>query len=239
VQDLDKKTYVIYETVHGDRQWAVEYDKDGWKGNVNEFKWNRPVPVGKDIYWMVVPVVAIPAIPVVAAAAPGAWSLWSGAHTVPELIPYFGVLGGASAVGLNNGSPTTVPENIKPTVEEISIPEEVTPVQEEWGGPLDYSGVPEPRKVGPYLETTRAQRARLLEYNKKMNGGTIRSDIDGAPADQPTLMRKGQKANMNQAEVEHIKERSTWGSNSNRNQRVTTKQQNHDKEMNRRKNKKE
>ena len=83
------------------------------------------------------------------------------------------------------------------------------------------------------METTRSQRARILEY-KKQNGGVIRSDADGSILDQPTQnITKGQKANMNQAEVDHIQERVEGGSNSNKNQRVISKRHNVDKEVNR------
>jgi len=104
-----------------------------------------------------------------------------------------------------------------------------------WNGPLDYSNLPEPRKVGPGLETTKAQRNRILNYNKKMNGGVMRSDEDGAVVDPPANVPKGGKANMNQAEVDHKEERVKGGSNSNANQRVISKKQNLDKESKRRK----
>lgn len=103
-----------------------------------------------------------------------------------------------------------------------------------WKGPLDYSHLDEPRKVGPGLETTTAQRKRILEYNRQQNGGVIRSDEDGTIADIPTRVPKGGKANMNQAEVDHKEERVNGGSNSNKNQRVVTKRQNLDKEVKRR-----
>jgi len=106
----------------------------------------------------------------------------------------------------------------------------------DWGGPLDYSKLKEPRKVGPGLETTRAQRQRILNYNKDMNGGVMRSDEDGSIVDPPTNVPAGGKANMNQAEVDHIDERVNGGSNSNSNQRVVSKKQNLDKESKRRKN---
>ncbi|HVU99126.1 MAG TPA: RHS repeat-associated core domain-containing protein [Puia sp.] len=104
-----------------------------------------------------------------------------------------------------------------------------------WNGPVDYSKLPEPRKVGPGLETTVAQRQRILDYNRKMNGGYLRSDIDGTILDPPTNVAKGQKANMNQAEVDHKTERVNGGSNSNSNQRVISKKQNLEKETQRRK----
>ena len=105
----------------------------------------------------------------------------------------------------------------------------------EWKGPVDYSSLKEPRKVGPFLKTTPTQRQRILAHNKKINGGVIRSDEDGTIADLPKLVPKGGKANMNQAEVDHKDERVTGGTNSNKNQRVVTKKQNLDKEVARRK----
>jgi RHS repeat-associated protein len=106
----------------------------------------------------------------------------------------------------------------------------------EWGGPLDYSSLKAPRIVGPGLETTTAQRLRILEYNKKMNGGVLRSDLDGSIIDMPTNVPKGGKANMNQAEVDHVFERAYGGSNANSNLRVISKEQNLQKESIRRRN---
>lgn len=42
VQDITNQTYVIFETANGGdtRYFAQEYDKDGYKGNVQEFKWH-------------------------------------------------------------------------------------------------------------------------------------------------------------------------------------------------------
>jgi len=134
---------------------------------------------------------------------------------------------------------TTATSEIKPAVTPQATKSSVIPDDAyTWKGPLTYDHLTEPKKVGPYLETTRAQRNRILEYNRKMNDGVIRSDIDGSVGDQPVKIPKGSKANMKQAEVDHVDERSDGGSNSNKNQRVTLKQQNHDKEMERRKNKK-
>jgi len=43
IQDIDKKTYLIYETATGAKQqWYVEYDKNGYIGNVNSFAWSTP-----------------------------------------------------------------------------------------------------------------------------------------------------------------------------------------------------
>jgi len=89
-----------------------------------------------------------------------------------------------------------------------------------------YSNLKEPRNVGDGKKTTPAQRQRILEENKKQNGGKMKSDGDGRPLNPPKQNQKGQKADMNQAEVDHAKPRSKGGSNSNSNQRVISKEEN-------------
>ncbi|MEA5462048.1 DUF6443 domain-containing protein [Arcicella sp. LKC2W] len=89
-----------------------------------------------------------------------------------------------------------------------------------------YSDLKEPRKVGDGLNTTSAQRKRILEENKKNNGGVLKSDGDGRVLSSPKQSKKGEKMDMNQAEVDHIKPRSKGGSNSNSNQRVISKEEN-------------
>lgn len=89
-----------------------------------------------------------------------------------------------------------------------------------------YSHLKEPRNVGDGKKTTPAQRKRILEENKNQSGGNLKSDGDGRPLNPPKKNVKGQKADMNQAEVDHIDARSKGGSNSNRNQRVISKEEN-------------
>jgi RHS repeat-associated protein len=148
------------------------------------------------------------------------------------------ILKDASQALLKKGTSNAVKGSVKP---EASAPAtstyKMTDNVPEWKGPLTYDHLPEPRKVGPYLKTTPTQRNKILDYNKKMNGGNIRSDIDGSIVDKPIKTPKGAKANMNEAQIDHIKERVNGGSNSNKNQRVASKQQNMDKEMERRKTK--
>ena len=92
--------------------------------------------------------------------------------------------------------------------------------------PVDYSGLKEPNKVGEGLKTTSAQRQRILQANRDANGGVLKSDKSGKILDAPTQSKKGVKANMNQAEVDHIKARSKGGSNSNSNMQVLSKEEN-------------
>ena len=55
---------------------------------------------------------------------------------------------------------------------------------------------------------------------------TVKSDGDGRTLNKPKKLEKGEKADMNQAEVDHIQERSKGGSNSNSNLRVLSKEEN-------------
>ena len=89
-----------------------------------------------------------------------------------------------------------------------------------------YSHLKEPNKVGPGLKTTRAQRKRILEENKRQNGGVLKDDEDGSILNPPSKAQKGKPADMNQAEVDHYEARAAGGSNSNSNLRVVSKRRN-------------
>ena len=89
-----------------------------------------------------------------------------------------------------------------------------------------YGHLKEPKNVGEGLKTTPAQRKRILEENKRQNNGQLTSDGDGRPLNMPKRNLKGEKADMNQAEVDHVKARSKGGSNSNHNLRVISKEEN-------------
>jgi RHS repeat-associated protein len=62
-------------------------------------------------------------------AAPAAWELWVGANSIPEFIPYLGILGGTSAAGAGlemiPESPTTTPDNVPATIQTEPVPDEV------------------------------------------------------------------------------------------------------------------
>lgn len=96
----------------------------------------------------------------------------------------------------------------------------------------DYSHLKEPRTVGEGRETTRAQRQRILEGNKRQNDGELVSDGDGRKLNPPKANKKGEPADMNQAEVDHKQSRKNSGTNSNSNMRVISKEENLKKSSN-------
>ena len=57
------------------------------------------------------------------------------------------------------------------------------------------------------------------------NDGVLRSDLSGKELDAPTQSVKGQKANMNQAEIDHITPKSKGGTNSSSNAQVLSKEE--------------
>ncbi len=92
-----------------------------------------------------------------------------------------------------------------------------------------YSHLLDHKSVGPGKPFTRTQKRNILAENMKRNGGVIRSDKSGEILDMPKQSRKGEKANMNQAEIDHIKAKSKGGANSYKNAQVLSKTENLDK----------
>ena len=89
-----------------------------------------------------------------------------------------------------------------------------------------YIDVPNPKNVKEGGYFTKRQKRQILEQNKRLNGGVIKSDKSGKILDPPTRSVKGQKANMNQAEIDHIEPRSKGGDNSSPNAQVLSKEEN-------------
>ena len=89
-----------------------------------------------------------------------------------------------------------------------------------------YRDIPNPRNAGPGKITTAKQRRLLLERNREVNGGVLRSDGDGRILNMPRKNLKGEKADMNQAEVDHIMPKSKGGANTNDNLQILSKEEN-------------
>jgi RHS repeat-associated protein len=128
-----EQIYDLPNGFKGSIDYFLYYNKDaGWqfwqKGDELSIGHRRRVEganiIGQGTFWIAFGTAAAFAAPVVASTS---WELWVGAHSVPEFIPYFAILGGMSSVGLKGAVGTAEPENIKPTVEQLQIPEEVGP----------------------------------------------------------------------------------------------------------------
>jgi len=95
-----------------------------------------------------------------------------------------------------------------------------------------YSNLPDSKSVGPGKNFTSSQKQNILEANKAKNNGVLKSDLSGKTLDTPVQSQKGVKANMNQAEVDHITPKKPAepnvksGSNSYKNAQVLSKEEN-------------
>jgi hypothetical protein len=90
----------------------------------------------------------------------------------------------------------------------------------------DYSGLKDGKSVGPGKDFTASQKNKLIEANKQQNGGVIKSDKSGNTLNPAKQAQKGQKADMKQAEVDHIVPKSRGGSNSFSNAQILSKEEN-------------
>ena len=89
-----------------------------------------------------------------------------------------------------------------------------------------YADLPDSKTVSAGKSFTQTQKRKILEINRNKNGGILKSDLSGKKLDIPTQSKKGEKANMNQAEIDHITPKSKGGSNSYSNAQVLSKEEN-------------
>ncbi|TCL54961.1 RHS repeat-associated protein [Hydrogenispora ethanolica] len=90
-----------------------------------------------------------------------------------------------------------------------------------------YSDVANPRTgVREGGNFTRRQKQEILEKNKQRNGGQLVSDKSGKQLNPPTQSKKGQKANPDEAQVDHIKSKANGGTNSSSNGQVLSREEN-------------
>jgi RHS repeat-associated protein len=92
-----------------------------------------------------------------------------------------------------------------------------------------YGHLPNPRDAGPGRETTRAQRRRILDENRRQNDGQLRDDETGELLTPPAQCRKGISRDANEAQVDHMLARSKNGSSENHNLQVIGGKRNREK----------
>lgn len=92
-----------------------------------------------------------------------------------------------------------------------------------------YAHLKDSKSMGPGKKYTSSQKNKILAENKRMNSGVLKDDVTGEVLNAPQQSKKGKKADMKQAEVDHVKPRSKGGSNSFGNASVRSKRNNIDK----------
>lgn len=83
--------------------------------------------------------------------------------------------------------------------------------------------------VGPGKEFTDKQKKTILDENRRMNGGTLKSDRSGIDLAAPQQSRKGERPPANEAQVDHRVSLSKGGENSFVNAQVLSRKENRDK----------
>ena len=95
-----------------------------------------------------------------------------------------------------------------------------------------YSNLNDPSSVGEGKDFTRAQKANIYRQNMAKNNGVLRSDLDGQELVAPQRSRSGVTPPPNEAQIDHMDPKNpsnpsaSRGSNSYRNARVLSRQQN-------------
>jgi len=95
--------------------------------------------------------------------------------------------------------------------------------------PGDYSNLSDPKNVGAGKDFTPATKRKILEQNKKQNGGVVKSDKSGTPTVPSVKSTSGVTPPANEAHLDHIFPKSKGGTNSPSNARVLTREENREK----------
>ncbi|WP_110955874.1 HNH endonuclease [Anaerosinus massiliensis] len=93
-----------------------------------------------------------------------------------------------------------------------------------------YSHLEDPPNVGPGKDFTAAQKKKIIEENKKMNNGKVRSDdpndFAGESLVKPSKSQKGVTPPENEWQIDHIVAKANGGTNSYSNAQVLSRKQN-------------
>lgn len=104
-----------------------------------------------------------------------------------------------------------------------------------WNGPKSYGNLADPLSVGSGKNFTQAQKANIYQQNRELNGGVLRSDLDGEVLVMPTKSLKGITPPTNSAQIDHVDPRKPAdikalpGTNSYSNAQILSGPQNRSK----------
>jgi hypothetical protein len=102
-------------------------------------------------------------------------------------------------------------------------------VGSEGTGKGPYSHLEDPKNVGPGKDFTPAQKNKVIEENRKMNDGVVKSDQSGVEAVKPSKSQKGVTPPDNEWQIDHVVPKDKGGTNSYDNAQVLTRKENREK----------